>query len=251
MHTEWDAFQRRKIMLISLCFLAGTILIVILAIWLPPSEPALVEVSPLDESEGNDRQIVNVIILGADDLLAAPTALEAVWIGTFNLVRNDGILLGLPRSFNLANGLSVEQAFAWSQENKLDPGFVFLFEETLALDFDAVVVVDRDCFQAGIDFIGGIPMETGHHLNGSAALALQALSADDPWAALEIQAEILAGVEPQMEALGALPDLTPLLYLIPQHCWLSISEETALDMLLDMLPMDEGSIQVETIANAD
>jgi len=251
MHTEWDAFQRRKILLVGLSVLAGAVLIVILAIWLPPSEPALVGVSPLEESEGNDRQIVNVIILGADDLLAAPTALEAVWIGTFNLVRNDGVLLGLPRTFNLTNGLSVEQAFAWSQENKLDSGFLFSFEETLALDFDAVVVMDRDCFQAGIDYIGGVPMEPGQHLSGSAALALQALSANDPWATLDIQAEILARARPQMEALGALPDLTPLLYLIPQHCWLSISEETALDMLLDMLPMEEGSIQVDTIANTD
>lgn len=251
MHAAWDAFERRRILLVGLSVLAGSTLIVVLVVSLLPGQRSPEDTTPSVESEAAASQFINVVIFGVNQLYQQPTELEAVWIGTFDLVNNDGVLLGLPRTFNLNHGLSMAQAFAWSEENQIDQTFLGAVQETLALEVDVVLIMDRVCFQAGIDFIGGLPMEAEQNLSGSAAVALHAMSASDPWLALEVQAQILTRVRQQLEGLGHQPDLAPIFELTPEHCWLNTSDEAASELIMQMFPMTEESIRIDTIADAN
>ena len=251
MHAVWDSYDRRKVVLVGLSVLVGSILIILLVVSLPPGDSPMEETFLLTENEATTSQFINVVIFGVNQLHQQPTVVEAVWIGTFDQANNEGVLLGLPYTFGLNNGLSMAQSFSWLEENQLDPTFITAVQETLALDIDTVLVMDRDCFQASIDFIGGLPMETGQDMDGSAALALHAMSANDPWLALEVQAEILSNARQRLHGLGHQPDLTALFDLTPEHCWFDMSDEAALNIVMDMFPLNGQSIRIDTIADTN
>jgi hypothetical protein len=247
MHQAWHSWQRSHWLWIAAGVLAGSFVIIVVAGLLSPSPSD----SPPVNAGSAQAEFFNVVIFGVDDLLNGAPAVEAVWIGTFELVGKNGVLLGLPPTFQLTNQQSLEQAFAWAPDLGLDPAVVSALETTLNLQIDNVVVMDEICFQASLDFIGGIPMENGRTLNGAAALALQKLSANDPWMALEVQSRILSNASQRLAQLGQTPDLSPLLELTPGHCWLTMNDEAAVELILRMLPLSEDGIRVDTLVDVE
>jgi hypothetical protein len=251
MHQAWQSLQRSTFALVAAGLLIGVMVILAVVFWLVPDQSALeTTVSPLD-SDNPSTEFITMVIFGVDDLQSNEPALSAVWIGTFEIAHKDGVLLGLPRTFLLHNGQSIEQDFAWTVGSGLDTAFLEAVEETLGLTFNAALVMDEGCFQSSIDILGGIPMDDGQVLDGTAALALHSLSASDPWTALAVQAKILDHARGRLGALREADNLASLLGLTPDQCWLTISDEAAVEMLLRMMPQDEDSIRIETIGSAE
>lgn len=251
MNQAWQSWQRRRWPWIAAAVLAGSIFIFIVAGLLTPSPSAQQITAASSNSEMAQAEFFNVVIFGVDDLQRSSPRLEAIWIGTFELVGKDGVLLGLPRTFQITNNQSIEQAFTWTPDMGTDPDFLSSVEATLGLHFNSTVVMDGICFQAMIDSVGGIPMENGRSLDGLSALALHKLSVNDPWMALAVQAKILTGASLRAAEVGDLLDLSLLIDLTPNHCWLSMSRESAVELILRMLPIQEGAIRVETLTAAE
>lgn len=248
MHKAWQTLQRKDLALVGAGVLAGVTVIAAIVFWLLPGHASLEATAAPQDIGIPSSEFFTVVIFGVDDLKAESPSLGAVWIGTFEIMNREGVLMGLPRTFQLSNGESMDYAFAWSSEDGLNAAFLSAVEGTLGLIFDTALVMDESCYQAIIDFIGGVPMDGDQQLDGRAALALHQLSAGDPWTALEVQAEILDQARLRLATMSDIADFSRIWDLTPDQCWLTINDDAALELLLRILPVAEDSLRIETIS---
>ncbi len=92
----------------------------------------------------------------------------------------------------------------------------------------------------------GLPLDD-HHLTGQQVLALHTVFASDPDSLVSLQANIIQGLIPQVQKLGANPDLDLLLALLPDHANVSIHEAQLAVLLSHLLPLDPELIEIQVI----
>src|SRR3972149_3059595 len=182
---------------------------------------------------------VTVLALGVDSVQAEQPDLLAVWLVSFRPPGRDVFLFGFPLDHPLASGATLAETFSWS--GGPGGGFLASVASLAPLPLDAVVALDADGFAALIDFLGGVP--TGEaNVGGAAALNILDLLRGDPAASLLAQARLLEALTAQVEAVQPGTDLQPLLALVPEHAYLSVSIDAGLALIAPYLPLEPGRI---------
>jgi hypothetical protein len=107
-------------------------------------------------------------------------------------------------------------------------------------------VIDEAGFAAIVDYLGGLPFDGGV-LTGEQVLALNTVFKDDPVGLVQLQASTLENLIPSVKALGAAPNLEPILALIPDHARLSVHTAQFVLLLSHLLPLEDDQARVEVI----
>lgn len=190
----------------------------------------------------------SILVLGVDDLQSPNPTLVALWVVTYHLPATDVSLLGVPLDFPAGSPghASLATRFAFSQPEGVSPEFLEAVSEVLPLTPDLVVVLDRQAFAALVDYLGGLEVN-GAHLDGLEVTAALDLLAADPDALLAAQTNLLLALTPRASVLGASPDITPLLALIPDHVHLSHSVPFALGLVTPILPIDPARVHFDRL----
>ena len=197
-----------------------------------------------------------VLILGIDRFDRPDPELRAIWLLTVQPPEKNVILAGVPTNLDLVEGANVtlESFFAWTPDEVVAPPFLEAIERALRVEVDIVVVMDEYAFTSVVDYLGGLPLEgdlglplDDHHLTGQQVLALHTVFASDPDSLVSLQANIIQGLIPQVQKLGANPDLDLLLALLPDHANVSIHEAQLAVLLSHLLPLDPELIEIQVI----
>jgi len=197
-----------------------------------------------------------VLILGIDRFDRPDPELKAIWLLTVQPPEKNVILSGVPTNLDLVEGANVtlESFFAWTPDKVVAPPFLEAIERALRVEVDIVVVMDEYAFSSMVDYLGGLPLEgdlglplDDHNLTGQQVLALHTVFASDPDSLVSLQANIIQGLIPQVQKLGANPDLDLLLALLPDHANVSIHEAQLAVLLSHLLPLDPELVEIQMV----
>jgi hypothetical protein len=114
----------------------------------------------------------------------------------------------------------------------------------IPLELDAVIVLDETGFAQAIDFLGGVPINEAT-FTGQEVLGIMSLTEDDPSASLSLQRRLLAAMSQRAVEVGASPEITPLVELIPEHLYLSIPINKLVELLAPVLPIRSQTTHFE------
>ena len=104
--------------------------------------------------------------------------------------------------------------------------------------------MDETAFAGLIDYLGGVDLN-GTTFSGNEILGFLSLVVQEPEASLTSQSRLIEAMVQRLPALGALPDVSPLLALVPDHAHLSLPANQLLGMLSPLLPVDPAEIHVD------
>lgn len=189
-----------------------------------------------------------VLFLGIDDLQEPAPVLLAVWVATYSLPGRDVFLFGFPTDTLAGEDTQtpLQDLFAWDPSSGPDPAFLTALQAITLLPPRLIVVLDALGFAAAIDYLGGVDLN-GVQLSGAEVNAVLDLWQDNPGARVEAQARVLEALSQRSPSLGATPDLTPLLALIPEHGYLSTQPADAALLLAPLLPLDPTAVHILTL----
>ncbi len=191
---------------------------------------------------------INVLIVGLDSLQAKKPNLVAVWLASFRPPGKEVFLFGFPLDHPLSDGGSLSESFAWSGEPSTE--FLDSLAAVAPLPLDAVIALDAEGFAGLIDFLGGVP--TGEAtVGGAAALNVLDLLRGDPAASLLAQSRLLEALATRVKAVQPGTDLQPLLALVPDHAYVSLSPDDGLALIAPYLPLDPARIHLSLPAARD
>lgn len=193
----------------------------------------------------SDGQTV-ILVIGVDDLEKDEPALRSLWYITFQPPPKDVFLLGVPVDLDTSaeSGDGLRQAFGWSAQVGVSPGFLSLLYQAVPLQADALVVLDEVGFAAVVDYLGGIVLN-GAPFDGQAVLGILSLTAEDPSANLDTQKRLLEAMSRQATLLGPTPEITPLVELVPTHLYLSTSINQMVMLVLPALPIEPETTHIQ------
>lgn len=187
-----------------------------------------------------------ILILGVDSLQASDPTLKAVWYLTYQLPVTDVFLLGVPTNLQLQPDPSrqLDEAFTWSPDAGVDPSFLVDLKATVPLSFDTWVVIDDTGFASAVDFVGGLKVN-GTTFSGQDVLGILSLASSDAKTGLATQKRVLEGLSAQAETVGASPDLTPLVELVPEHIYLTSPLGQFVALISPVLPIKPETTHIE------
>jgi hypothetical protein len=185
-----------------------------------------------------------ILILGVDRF-GQPPALRAIWFATFRPPGRSVFLYGLPTNAPIAGQdiVTLSALFSWSADLGVDPLFLDTLARTVPLQPDATVLMDETAFADLIDYLGGVDLN-GTTFSGNEILGFLSLVVQEPEASLTSQSRLIEAMVQRLPALGALPDVSPLLGLVPDHAHLSLPASQLLGMVSPLLPVDPAEIHV-------
>jgi hypothetical protein len=246
------AWLRALIFVVFLCFGLGVLTVVFQdAERAPgPTEPTQAPKTPtatIEPKSTNALAFNAVLVLGVDRLAKNQARLEAVWVVAFPSSHDEITLFGLPidASPASAEGATLASLFSWTPKKGVDEGFLSAMSEILPFEYQSVVVIDEAGFSTAVDFLGGADL-AGETFGGDEVLAFLDVLQGKPEAALVAQAEILSGLRPGLQALGATPDVAELIALHPEHVYLSDEPFELAALITPLLPFDAGTIRITT-----
>ena len=186
-----------------------------------------------------------ILILGVDRFDQPPT-LRAIWFATFRPPGRSVFLYGLPTNAPIAGEdvVTLNALFAWSADTGVDPLFLDMLTRTVPLQPDATVLMDDAAFAGLIDYLGGVDLN-GTTFSGNEVLGFLSLVVEEPEASLASQSRLIEAMTQRLPDLGAAPEVTPLLGLVPDHAHLSLPVDQLLGMLSPLLPVDPAEIHVD------
>jgi hypothetical protein len=190
-----------------------------------------------------------VLILGVDSLEIPEPSLLAIWLATLRPPARDVFLLGFPTDLpiGLEDLAPAHERFRWDPETGPDLEFLTSLQAVTVLPPRLVVVLDRVGFAAVVDYAGGIDLN-GVPITGEEVIAVLDLWRDDPTARVETQARVLEALTLRGPSIGATPDLTRLVSLIPTHAFLSSDVADAALLLAPLLPIEPSTLRVTTLS---
>lgn len=240
------------LVLISACFCIGLATVVLsertTASTVPSIVPLLSKGDLPELFSPGRKEDTTILILGVDRLDNPDPRLRAIWVLTLPGDDEPITLSGVPVDLDLVEGAGVtlESFFAWTPDHAVAPPFLEALERALRIQVQIVVVMDEQAFMTLVDYLGGVPYEQGA-LDGQAVLALHEVFAGDSENTVRLQGSVLQALLPQAAALGANPDLEPLLALTPDHVYLSIRNEQFVLLLSRLLPIDPDRIAIQLV----
>jgi hypothetical protein len=205
--------------------------------------------SAMPELEGTESAPqTTILVLGVSALNDDDAHLESIWFVSFRLPNTDVYLHGVQLDARRASGgRSLEEVFAWSPKKGASAAFLDDLAIVAPLEPDAIVVLDRDGFAKLVDYLGGIGL-SGASYTGEQVLGILDLLADQPESSLHAQADILTAMSHQLPALGATPDLSPLLELVPKHARSSMPPGELAALLAPLLPASPDTLHITPLA---
>lgn len=240
------------LILVAVCFCIGLFTVVLGDRTTASSVPSIFTLLP---GEGFGSWISNeeegrktILIVGIDRFDRPDPELRAIWLMTIRPPNQEVLLSGVPTNLDLVEGALVplHSFFAWTPEVGISPSFVDALERALKIKIDIVAVIDEAGFAAMVDYLGGLPFDGGV-LSGEQVLALNTVFTDDPVGLVQLQASTLENLIPSVKALGAAPNLEPILALIPDHARLSVHTAQFVLLLSHLLPLEDEQARVEVI----
>jgi len=186
-----------------------------------------------------------ILILGVDRFDQPPT-LRAIWFATFRPPGRSVFLYGLPTNAPIAGEdvVTLNALFAWSADAGVDPLFLDMLTRTVPLQPDATVLMDDTAFASLIDYLGGVDLNSTT-FSGNEVLGFLSLVVDEPEASLASQSRLIEAMIQRLPDLGAAPDVTSLLSLVPGHAHLSLPVDQLLGTLSPLLPVNPAEIHVD------
>jgi hypothetical protein len=186
-----------------------------------------------------------ILLLGVDRF-DQPPALRAIWFATFRPPGRSVFLYGLPTNSPIAGQdlVTLSALFSWSADLGVDPLFLETLARTVPLQPDVTVLMDETAFAALIDYLGGVELNATT-FSGVDVLGFLSLMVQEPEASLASQSRLIEAMIQRLPALGTLPDVSPLLGLVPDHAHLSLPVNQLLGMLSPLLPVDPAEIHVD------
>lgn len=217
------------LIVIVLCFALGLLNVLL------DSPEELISQSPTrlaPIAPDNSSNLQSVLIVGLDRLNSADPKLRALWVALYDETGENLYLHGVPLDsvVNGVKGTKIEDIFAWSPQDGVDPQFLNSLYSILPLSPDLVVLLDDVAFASLVNYLGGVDIE-GAKFDGSSVLAFLSLSWDKPEVLLNNQALILEALVPQALASAPSPELTELIELIPEHVYFSQDVTDAVALL--------------------
>lgn len=189
------------------------------------------------------------LILGVNQIRSMDSKLRSVWLATHRPPDQEIFLIGVPLDFEICTSSvsTLQQSFGWTPEGGVDPRFLDAFDGELLLKPNAIVVADEFAFAELIDFLGGIEFR-GAPVQGNQVVAFLDLLAEDPAISMSAQQEMLIAISNKVYALDEPFDTSPLLPLMPDHAYSSVSiQELIATFFLPLSPIEPGDIQVYPI----
>ena len=186
-----------------------------------------------------------ILVLGVDRF-DQPPVLRAIWFITFRPPGRSVFLYGLPTNAPLEGQdlVTLGALFAWSSEGGVDPLFLDTLARTVPLQPDATALMDETAFAALVDFVGGVELN-GTAFGGNEVLGFLSLVMEEPEASLASQSRLIEAMVRRLPALGALPDVSPLQWLVPDHAHLTLPVNQLIGLLSPLLPVDPTEVHVE------
>ena len=202
--------------------------------------------TPLAFGDTTTSPQTTILVIGVDHLQAETPELEALWFVTFRLPGRDIFLLGIPihAPVRFQPELRLKDLFRWSMDQGPDTLFMQALHDEVPLTIDVILVVDEIAFAACVDYMGGVTLESGT-LDGRQVIGVLDLVEDQPTAALEVQERVVQALSDKAPDLGATPDLTSLLALIPENAFSSIPSLNLVALINPLLPIQPNSIHIE------
>jgi hypothetical protein len=186
-----------------------------------------------------------ILLLGVDRF-DQPPALRAIWFVTFRPPGRSVFLYGLPTNAPVAGQdlVTLSALFSWSADLGVDPLFLDTLARTVPLQPDVTVLMDETAFAALLDYLDGVELN-GTTFSGIEVLGFLSLVAEEPEASLVSQSRLIEAMVQRLSSLGAVPDVSPLLGLVPDHAHLSLPVNQLLGLLSPLLPVDPTEIHVD------
>jgi hypothetical protein len=186
-----------------------------------------------------------ILILGVDRF-DQPPALRAIWFATFRPPGRNVFLYGLPTNAPIAGEdlVTLGALFSWSAEIGVDPLFLETLARAVPLQPDVTVLMDETAFAGLIDYLGGVDLNSTT-FTGNEVLGFLSLVIGEPEASLASQSRLIEAMLQRLPALGDVPDVSPLLGLVPDHAHLSLPVNQLLGMLSPLFPVDPAEIHVD------
>jgi hypothetical protein len=189
------------------------------------------------------------LILGVNQIRSMDSKLQSIWLATHRPPDQEVFLIGVPLDFEVCTSSvsTIEQTFGWTPEGGVDPRFLDVFDGELLLKPDAIIVADEIAFAELINFLGGIEFNNEHIL-GNVMVAFLDVVAEDPTISISTQQKVLVAMVAEIYKLDEPFDPSPLLPLMPDHAYSSVSiQELIATFYLPISPLEPGDIQVYPI----
>jgi hypothetical protein len=238
--------QATLILLASVFFLAGVLSVFVRPPG-PAGDPTPQPAEPTAEA-GSGTGRTTMLVLGVDALSAPDPGLRAVWIISFRPAEPRPLFLGVSPAAAPDNqaGRSLAELFSYSPGKGLEPGMLAAVQQVVPLEFQAVMILDEVAFAYLVDYLGGVVVND-RPVSGEQILWTMRLLYDDHPALLEAQRTVLRAMIDRGASLGAAPDLSPLLDLIPDHAYLSAPAAQAAVLLSPLLPVRPEHFQIDLL----
>jgi hypothetical protein len=202
--------------------------------------------TPIHQTAEPARGQVNLLLLGVDDLDANPPTLLAIWFLSYRPPVKDAFLLGVPLD-HVGDGdppVTLQESFDMDPDGGPSQTFEQRLYQTVPLDVDATIVMDRVGFAAAIDFVGGVTIDQAS-FDGNDVLGILSLTADDPAATLSLEKRLLTAMSEQAADVGPSPEITDLVNLIPAHLYVSEDVTDMVALVTPLLPIEPSTTHIE------
>jgi hypothetical protein len=192
--------------------------------------------------------LTTVLVIGVDELSREGAALNAIWFAHFRPINRAILLQGVPLDMDITgedpNVLS--DLFYWSPQNGVSAEFLNELYKNVPVRPDILVVMDDTFFSSGIDYLGGV-FVGDQQLDGDQVLSIMGLLKQDPQAQVVAQQRILEALRFNLSIFNNIPDITPMLNMIPDHAYVSVPAAQLVVLVSPLLPLNPESVRVEII----
>jgi hypothetical protein len=192
--------------------------------------------------------LTTVLVIGVDQLSRENAELDAIWFAHFRPINRAILLQGVPLDMEIAGegSSTLSDLFYWSPENGVSAEFLNELYKTVPVRPDILVVMDETFFSSGIDYLGGVFIGD-QQLDGVQVLSFMDLLKQDPAAQVIAQKRVLEALRVNLSIFNNIPDITPMLNMIPDHAYVSVPAAQLVVLVSPLLPLNPDSVRVEII----
>ncbi|MFP3855415.1 MAG: hypothetical protein ACLFWD_14095 [Anaerolineales bacterium] len=187
-----------------------------------------------------------LLVVGVDDLSRPDPELRAIWLLSFRPPSKDLFLLGIPLDLTIPGDppAPIQEHFSFNQGQGPSETFLEALYRGVPLEANATITLDEAGFAQAIDYLGGVRINDAT-FSGQEVLGILSMTEGDASASLSLQRRLLNAMSQRAAEVGASPEITPLIELIPDHLHLSTSVNDMVAMMAPALPIQAATTHIE------
>lgn len=192
--------------------------------------------------------LTTILVIGVDELSKENAELTAIWFAHFRPINRAILLQGVPLDMESGgeNPSKLSELFYWSPQSGVSADFLNELYKNVPVQPDIVVVMDKTFFSSGVDYLGGVFIGD-QRLDGNQVVSFLDLLKQDSLAQVTAQQRVLEALRVNLSIFNNIPDITPLLNLIPEHAYVSVPAAQLVVLVSPLLPLNPESVRVEII----